>query len=271
MSQSLTYSSYLELEPLLKLQVPRSGETWDDAEHDELLFIIIHQVYELWFKQTLHEMDLMAELLETHRPENDKTAKVRGALKRVLTILKTMVGQVDILETMTPISFNSFRTRLDESSGFQSPQFRELEFMLGNRRRSMLKYHQDNPAALERLQRRLDEPPIYQLFLRFLSRSGYDIPEQVFDFDPEQPIIEMPEVRPELIKIYKNDDQLTQICERLVDFDEGLQEWRYRHVKMVERTIGTKPGTGGSPGAEYLKKTLFQPVFPDFWAIRAEL
>ena len=271
MSQSLTYASYLELEPLLKLQKPRSGETWDDAEHDELLFIVIHQVYELWFKQTLHEIDRLLELLDSHRPDRDQTSGIQSTMKRVLTILKTMVAQVDILETMTPISFSSFRTRLDESSGFQSPQFRELEFILGNRRRSMLKYHEENPAALERLHRRLAEPTLYQLFLRYLSRSGFEVPESVFDFDPEHVITEMPEVRPELVRLYKEDDRLTQVCELLVDFDEGLQEWRYRHVKMVERTIGTKPGTGGSPGAEYLKNTLFQPVFPDLWAIRAQL
>lgn len=271
MSQSLTYASYLELENLLKLQVPRSGKDWNDAEHDELLFIVIHQVYELWFKQTLHEMDLMARHLDEHRADDDRTAKIRGALKRVLTILKTMVSQVDILETMTPISFNSFRARLDESSGFQSPQFRELEFILGNRRTAMLKYHEENPPALERLKRRLQEPTLYHLFLRYLSRNGYAIPESVFEFDPEQPIREMPEIRPELVRIYHEDDRLVEVCERLVDLDEGLQEWRYRHVKMVERTIGTKSGTGGSPGAEYLKTTLFQPVFPDLWAIRAEL
>lgn len=271
MSQSLTYASYLELENLLKLQVPRSGDDWNDAEHDELLFIVIHQVYELWFKQILHEMDLMARHLDEHRPDDDRTSKIRGALKRVLTILKTMVSQVDILETMTPVSFNSFRARLDESSGFQSPQFRELEFMLGNRRRAMLKYHEENPPALKRLERRLAEPTLYQLFLRYLGRSGYDVPDAVYGFDPEHPIREMPEVRPALVSIYQEDGRLVEVCERLVDLDEGLQEWRYRHVKMVERTIGTKPGTGGSPGAEYLRTTLFNPVFPDLWAIRSEL
>ena len=271
MSQSLTYASYLELEKLLQLQIPRSGNDWSDAEHDELLFIVIHQVYELWFKQTLHEMDLMCRHLDEHRRDDDRTPQIRGALKRVLTILKTMVSQVDILETMTPISFNSFRTRLDESSGFQSPQFRELEFILGNRRRSMLKYHDENPPALARLQRRLEEPTLYQLFLRYLARSGYEIPDSVFNFDADAPIREMPEIQPILVRVYQENDRVMEVCERLVDLDEGLQEWRYRHVKMVERTIGTKPGTGGSPGAEYLRTTLFQPVFPDLWAIRSEL
>ena len=268
---SLTYTRYLELDRLLELQVPRSGESWEDAEHDEHLFIVIHQVYELWFKQVLHELDFLCELFEAHRPESSKTSRIRSTLKRVLTILKTMVAQVDILETITPISFGSFRSRLEEASGFQSPQFRELEFLLGHRRRGMLKHHVENPSALASLERRLAEPPLYQVFLRYLLRSGFDVPEAVLEFDPESPIVELPAVRPELVRVYRTDDRLTQVCENLVDFDEGLQEWRYRHVKMVERTIGHKMGTGGSAGAEYLRTTLFQPVFPDLWAIRSEL
>ncbi|MEO1088192.1 MAG: tryptophan 2,3-dioxygenase family protein, partial [Acidobacteriota bacterium] len=187
---SLTYSAYLEIEKLLKLQIPRSGEDWQEAEHDEMLFIVIHQVYELWFKQTLHELDLLAELFEEHRPDVDRTPGIRHTLKRVLTIFKTMVAQVDILETMTPISFNSFRTRLDEASGFQSPQFRELEFLLGHRRPSMLKYHEGNEPALARLRQRLNEPTLYQRFLRYISRSGYAVPDSVFEFDPEAPVVE---------------------------------------------------------------------------------
>lgn len=268
---SLTYTRYLELEKLLQLQIPRSGSSWGEAEHDEHLFIVIHQVYELWFKQVLHELDFLGELFEHHRQEDPRTSRIRSTLQRVLTILKTMVAQVDILETMTPISFGSFRSRLEEASGFQSPQFRELEFLLGHRRRGMLQHHVENPGAMARLERRLDEPPLFQLFLCFLRSSGYDIPESVLTFDPESPIVEMPEIRPELVRLYQVDDQLAQICENMVDFDEGLQEWRYRHVKMVERTIGHKPGTGGSAGAEYLRTTLFRPVFPDLWAIRSEL
>ena len=268
---SLTYSQYLEVEKLLELQVPRSGKDWHEAEHDEHLFIVIHQVYELWFKQVLHELDFLGRLFDAHRAEVDLTSKIRHTLKRVLTIFKTMVGQVDILETMTPMSFASFRSRLEEASGFQSAQFRELEFLLGHRRASMLKHHQENPAAVARLQRRLDEPPLYQLFLRYLSRCGYAIPARVLDYDRENPVVELPEVQPELVRMYREDDRRTQVCERLVDLDEGLQEWRYRHVKMVERTLGSKPGTGGSSGAAYLRQTLFHPVFPDLWAIRSEL
>ncbi|MEM6792756.1 MAG: tryptophan 2,3-dioxygenase family protein [Acidobacteriota bacterium] len=270
-SKSLTYSSYLEIEPLLELQKPRSGDTWDDAEHDEMLFIVIHQVYELWFRQVLHELDHLSGHFEAHREDDDRTPRINHTLKRVLTILKTMVSQVDILETMTPISFASFRSSLAQASGFQSPQFRELEFVLGHRRPQMLKHHQGNEPALKRLQRRLEEPTLYQRFLRYLSRCGLAIPQTVFEFDADKPLVELPEIRDQLIEIYRQDDRLAMVCERLVDFDEGIQEWRYRHVKMVERTLGSKQGTGGSSGAAYLRSTLHHPLFPDLWAIRSDL
>lgn len=264
---SLTYSSYLKLPEILELQKPLS----EGPEHDETLFIIIHQVYELWFKQTLHELDYLVQLFHQHSNENDRTPTILHTLKRVLTILKTMVAQVDILETMTPMSFNSFRARLEAASGFQSPQFREVEFLLGQRDLRMLRFHIDHPAAYERLQRRLEEPSVYQAFLRYLRSSGYTIPPEVLTPKSDAPPPEDATVRRELIRVYQEDDRSMQVCERLVDLDEGLQEWRYRHVKMVERTIGTKQGTGGSGGASYLKSTLFQPVFPDLWAIRADL
>ena len=264
---SLTYSTYLKLDELLDLQGPLS----DGPEHDEVLFIVIHQVYELWFKQTLHELDHLARLFDRHSPEDDCTPGILQTLKRVLTILKTMVAQVDILETMTPMSFNSFRQRLEAASGFQSPQFREMEFLLGHRDQRMLQFHMEHPAALEKLRRRLEEPSIYQLFLKYVQASGYAIPEATFAPLGDAPPPEGPEIGEALIRIYREDDRLTQVCERMVDLDEGLQEWRYRHVKMVERTIGTKPGTGGSGGAAYLKTTLFKSVFPDLWSIRSSL
>ena len=264
---SVTYSSYLKLEELLDLQQPLS----EGPEHDETLFIIIHQVYELWFKQTLHELDHLSGLFRAHSADHDNTPGILHTLKRILTILKTMVAQVDILETMTPMSFNSFRERLDTASGFQSPQFREFEFVLGHRQRGMLRHHVENKAAHQRLQDRLEEPSIYQSFLRYLRACGYAIPEDVLAPRGDAPPPEHQEIRDQLIRIYREDDRLTQVCERLVDLDEGLQEWRYRHVKMVERTIGHKMGTGGSAGSEYLKTTLFQSVFPDLWAIRSSL
>lgn len=259
---SLTYSTYLRLDALLDCQRPLS----EGPEHDEMLFIVIHQVYELWFKQLLHELDhLMADF------ERDDLPSVYSTLKRILTILKVQVAQIDILETMSPVSFLSFRSRLEAASGFQSPQFRELEFLLGRRHRGMLAHHAEAPAARARLENRLAEPSLWDVFAHFLDRHGYAVPKSLLERDPGSSNPETPELQPLLVEIYRKRPDLAQICERLVDLDEGIQEWRYRHVKMVERTIGTKRGTGGSQGAEYLRRTLFEPLFPDLWAIRAAL
>jgi len=261
-SKSLTYARYLKIDDLLDLQNPLS----DGPEHDEMLFIIIHQVYELWFKQILHEMgSLMGSLRENDKP---------GALatfKRILTILKTLVGQIDVLETMTPVAFNSFRTRLESSSGFQSAQFREVEYLLGHKNLRMARHHPADSPGGRRLQALVHQPTLYDAFLRFLSANDYAIPPALLERDVSLPIESSEELQATLLQIYRHDPICTMVCERLVDLDEGLQEWRYRHVKMVERTIGSKTGTGGSEGTEYLKKTLFQPLFVDLWAIRGEL
>jgi tryptophan 2,3-dioxygenase len=258
----LTYASYLQIDQLLSLQELRST----GPEHDEMLFIVIHQVYELWFKQIIHELDDLRRSLEAcDQP------RATATLKRILTILKTLVAQIDILETMTPVSFLSFRDRLESASGFQSVQFREFEFLVGNKNRAMIKHHDDNPAVRERLERRFAEPTIYDSFLRFLAAGGHAVPEAALTRDVTEPPREWPAVQRLLVDVYRGEPTTRQVCEMLVDFDEGLQEWRYRHVKMVERTIGTKGGTGGSEGAEYLKATLFRPLFPDLWAIRGDL
>jgi tryptophan 2,3-dioxygenase len=257
---TLSYGTYLKIDELLSLQQPLSDE------HDEVLFIIIHQVYELWFKEMLHEADELRRRLESNHH-----AEACGTLKRMLTILKTLVAQIDILETMTPVSFLTFRDRLAASSGFQSWQFRAFEFACGNKRRGVLQMHAEgSPARLE-LERRFKDRTIYDSFLRFLAANKYPIPADALKRDVEAPPGESAEVQKILVDIYHNDPPSRQVCELLVDFDEGLQEWRYRHVKMVERTIGTKPGTGGSAGAEYLRTTLSRALFPDLWAIRTAL
>jgi tryptophan 2,3-dioxygenase len=219
-SAAVTYTSYLALDEILGAQRPRSDE------HDEMLFIVIHQVYELWFKQLLHELRYLQRRLQ-----NGDTARALGTLKRVLTILKTVVAQIDVLETMTPRQFTTFRDRLDAASGFQSAQFRELEALLG--------------------------PPLFDAFLAYLGTQGHEVARDA--------------VQDVLLAVYDEDGPAAQVCERLVDVDEGMQEWRYRHVKMVERTIGDKAGTGGSSGAEYLRSTLFRAAFPDLWAVRSRL
>jgi tryptophan 2,3-dioxygenase len=257
-----TYTSYLKIDELLSLQQPAS----DGPEHDEMLFIVIHQVYELWFKQVLWEADWLRTALAA-----DDHARSMATFKRILTIFKTLVGQLDVLETMTPVDFSSFRMRLDSASGFQSVQFRELEILLGHRRPGLLAHVPADGPERARLERRLGEPSLYDAFLRFLAGRGYAVPPELLVRSPEAATPEDERVRQLLVTIYRQDPLVRDVCERLVDLDEGLQEWRYRHVKMVQRTIGTKRGTGGSPGAEYLKSTLFQPLFADLWSIRSEL
>ena len=258
----MRYDEYLEVDALLKLQNGRS----DGPEHDEMLFIIIHQVYELWFKQVLHEVDYLQGLLLA-----DDTSRALHTLRRILTILKTMVAQVDILETMTPQEFLSFRGYLDTASGFQSAQFRELEFALGHKRPNMMRYHEENPTVHGRLTNRYNAPTLWDAFLHLLAQHGYDIPADQLERDVTQSIQANEAVQEALLKLYRDNSPLGRLCERLVDLDEGIQEWRYRHVKMVERTIGRKQGTGGSCGADYLRHTLFHPLFPDLWDIRGKL
>ncbi|MDE0856030.1 MAG: tryptophan 2,3-dioxygenase family protein [Nevskia sp.] len=258
--KSLTYSEYLKLDGLLQQQQPLSDE------HDELLFIVIHQVYELWFKQCLHELRHLRAAFEA-----GDTPGALATLKRTLTIFKTLVGQVDILETMTPLSFNAFRSRLQASSGFQSFQFRAVEFLLGYKRAAALDNYPPQSAERAALQELLAQPSIYDAFLRYLNRNGIAVPEPALRRDPAQATVADEAVQQALLTVYRTQPFQAQVCERLVDLDEGLQEWRYRHVKMVERTIGAKAGSGGSSGAAYLRETLFKPLFPDLWAIRAQL
>ncbi|MCL4299255.1 MAG: tryptophan 2,3-dioxygenase [Anaerolineae bacterium] len=259
---TVTYANYLKLDQILSAQQPLS----EGPEHDEMLFIVIHQVYELWFKQVLHELDYVRQLLVA----ND-TPRAQHTLRRILTILKTMVAQIDILETMTPLEFLSFRHRLESASGFQSHQFRELEFVLGHKRRAVLVHYPEDTSARRQLELRYRQPTLWDAFLHYLAANGYPVPAELLARDVTQPAQPSPEVQKILVDIYRNDPIRAPVCERLVDFDEGVQEWRYRHIKMVERTIGTKQGTGGSAGVGYLQTTLLKPAFPDLWAIRTEL
>ena len=265
-SKPLTYASYLKIDELLALQEPRSGAPGEPAEHDETLFIVIHQVYELWFKQVLHELAHLQRSLEA-----SDAPTALDTFKRILTILKILVAQVDILETMTPVQFNSFRSRLDSASGFQSAQFREVEFVLGKKREGMVRHHPEGSPGRERLEALLGRPTLWDSYLRFLAARGYEVPEEHLARDVRQPIEPSPEIQEILLRLYREDHLARQMSERMVDLDEGIQEWRYRHVKMVERTIGAKIGTGGSAGAEYLRKTLFEPLFPDLWQMRSRL
>jgi tryptophan 2,3-dioxygenase len=255
----LTYARYLRLDQLLLLQRPLA----DPPEHDELLFIVIHQVYELWFKLLLHELDKIARDFAA----NDLFGAI-ATFKRARTVMKTLVGQLDILETMTPMSFSGFRSRLDTASGFQSVQFRELEFVLGLKRAELLRSFGREVPGYADLERRLHEPSLIDRFYDFLAQRGVAIPPELRARDVTLPAVPSEAVQEALCALYRAQPDVAILLELMTDFDEGLQEWRYRHVKLTERTIGNKPGTGGSSGVEFLKRTLFKPLFEDLWAIR---
>ena len=269
--KAVTYTSYLKVDELLQLQSPLS----DGPEHDELLFITIHQVYELWFKQILHECEALQVALES-----GNSHRSLALLGRIRTIMKTCVAQLDILETMTPLHFNSFRGRLSSASGFQSAQFRELEAVLGRRDQAganatpgtgmaMAAHLVPGSSAREKVEAAMARASLYDSALKYFSSRGHAIPKEVLERDVTVGYEPNEKVQDALLDAHRNDPEANMVGEALVDLDEGLQEWRYRHVKMVERTIGAKIGSGGSSGAAYLSSTLFRPVFADLWAIRS--
>jgi len=228
MSEAPTYSSYLKLEELLELQKPLS----DGPEHDETLFIIIHQVYELWFKEILHEIDYACLLMvRGDRP------RVLHTLKRVLTVLKVLVAQLDILETMTPIECLSFRARLKDASGLQSFQFREREYVLGRKDPGALERFPEGSSSRAKLEERFEASTLWDAFIRYLETEGLAVPTAQLSRDVTQSVALSEEVQDVLLQAYRTHQGVASVCERLVDLDEGLQEWRYRPLKMVERTV----------------------------------
>ena len=255
---ALSYNSYLAIDELLGLQRPLS----EGPEHDEMLFIIIHQSYELWFKQLIHEFTAAQQSLE-----DGDTHRSLAILGRIRTILKVCVTQIDILETMTPLQFNAFRGYLASSSGFQSAQFRKVEAILG-RRDSRMSGHLP-PKDQQEIATITSRKSLWDSTLAYLNHRGHGIPNHILNRDVKTHYESNEEIQEILLSVHKHDPESAMVCERLVDIDEGLQEWRYRHVKMVERTIGSKIGTGGSSGVEYLASTLFAPVFADLWKIRS--
>ncbi len=255
---ALTYTSYLAVDELLSLQRPLSA----GPEHDEMLFIIIHQTYELWFKQIIHEF------LQAQRTmESGDTYYSLAILGRIRTIMKVCVAQIDILETMTPLQFNSFRSYLSSASGFQSTQFRKVEALLGRRDNKMADHLP--PAIQAEIALLTAKNSVWDSALAYLAKRGHAIPTDVLNRDRALAYEANLQVQDVLLDIHRQDPESSMVCERLLDIDEGIQEWRYRHVKMVERTIGHKVGTGGSSGVEYLSGTLFNPAFRDLWEIRS--
>lgn len=262
-STDLTYSSYLKVPELLDLQHPESNP----AHHDEMLFIIIHQSYELWFKLILHEMENAI-----HNMNQDKILRAHHFVSRVVTILNNLVNQIHILQTMTPAEFLQFRDRLNPASGFQSYQFREVEFLAGAKSSGYLKFFENQPQIKAKLQARLDGPSMRDALMELLIRQGFNIPTNYSEiWDTEEG---RKEILPGLLDIYQNPEKehpLYLLCESLIDFDQSVSLWREHHVRVVERIIGFKRGTGGSSGVNYLRSTVNKKCFPSLWEVRSLL
>ena len=257
----LNYASYLELDTLLSLQRLRS----EPAEHDELLFITVHQASELWFKMLLAELDkIVADLSDNH------LFRVISSFRRANAIVAVLVDHFTVLETMTPLSFLRFRDRLDTSSGFQSMQFRELENVLGLKRRHIFDHYPADLPGRHAAEARLQQPSLPDAFHRFLEHRGVTIPDAVRNRPIDAPHEPNDDIQSAIAELYLSDGSYVILFELMVDFDEALQEWRYRHAKVVERTIGDKAGTGGSLGVDFLRRSIFTQAFPDLWAVRKQ-
>lgn len=260
---ALTYNSYLKVPQLLQLQQFKS----EPPAHDELLFITIHQAYELWFKQILFELDSVAAAMD-----GDEIFEASRLLQRVLKIEQLLVGQIHILETMTPRDFLRFRSALNPASGFQSIQFREVEFLTGIRDRSLLEHIDQTDDDARRLMRRLEEPSLRTCFYELLKRQGFEVvapPEEGMQSAEER--AQNLEALWELYRYPEAKFHLYKLAESLVEHDQNLLLWRFHHVRVVERLIGTKPGTGGSSGVAYLDSTLNRRAYPVLWEVRGTL
>ena len=263
LGSSLSYGDYLQLDKLLDAQKPLS------YEHDEMMFIIVHQTSELWMRLMLHE--LAGVLTCVQRDNLDPSFKSLGRIARVQTQL---IATWDVLSTMTPFDYSAFRNALGRSSGFQSFQYRMLEFRLGNKNADMVTVQKRDPKAYAALQVALAEPSLYDEVLRLLSRRGYGIPEDYVVRDFSEPYRASKQVAGAWLGVYHNaekDWDLYELAERLVDLDHKFQLWRFHHLKAVERIIGYKPGTGGTGGVSYLAKALELRLFPELWQVRTSM
>jgi tryptophan 2,3-dioxygenase len=265
----LSYNRYLRVADLIGLQECLS----DPQHHDELLFITVHQAYELWFKQILHEIDAAISLMS-----EDRLAAAARAMRRVVEIEKLLVTQIHILETMTPINFLGFRDQLNPASGFQSMQFREIEFVSGQKHESLLHEFRDDEFAHTRLQKRLAAPSLADAFYAALQRRGLDAPandaagEQSADSEePRKRHEKRTRAVLEILTHFEERYEEFQLAEALLEHDEYFSLWRSHHIKMVERMVGTKRGTGGSEGVGYLRTTLDKKFFPELWEARTYL
>jgi tryptophan 2,3-dioxygenase len=261
----MTYSGYLDLSRLLSAQHVRS----DPPHHDEMLFIIQHQTTELWLKLVIHE--LRAAMAHVRADELEPSFKI---LARVKHIQSQLVDQWSVLSTLTPTEYVQFRHVLGKGSGFQSVQYREVEFLLGNKSRELLKVHRHDEAATATLTAALEAPSIYDEFLRYLGRRGMAVPREVLERDVSEPHERHDGVVKVFTEIYSNPDKhwdAYEMCEKLIDIDEQFSLWRFRHMKVVARVIGYKRGTGGSSGVPFLRQMIEHVFFPELWDVRTEL
>jgi tryptophan 2,3-dioxygenase len=262
---NLSYGSYLHLDEILGAQHPVSTP----EHHDELLFILQHQTSELWLKLVLHELRAVQRQLAA-----DELRPALKGLARVKHIQRTLTEQWSVLATLTPSEYAEFRSFLGTSSGFQSWQYRAVEFMLGNKNERMLPVFDDDPAARTLLEEALQAPSVYDEFLRWLSRHGHDVPVEILERDVTLPYEYNADLVPVFRHIYENADkhwEAYEACEELVDLEENFQLWRFRHLKTVERTIGVRRGTGGSSGVSFLRAALDLTFFPELYAVRTEI
>lgn len=264
-SDRMSYGGYLELDTLLAAQHPLSTP----QHHDELLFIIQHQTTELWLKLVLHELAAACRFLR-----EDRLAPALKCIARVKHIQRTLTEQWSVLATLTPAEYAQFRGVLGNASGFQSAQYRAVEFTLGNKNAGMLRVFATDPAAESLVRAALEAPSLYDEFLRLLSRAGYPIPAEILGRDVTKAWTFAPELVPIFASIYAEPQEhwaAYETCEQLVDLEDNFQLWRFRHLKTVDRIIGFKKGTGGSSGVPFLQKALELTFFPELFAVRTEI
>jgi tryptophan 2,3-dioxygenase len=262
-SEEMSYGDYLHLDQVLAAQHPRS------PDHNEMLFIVQHQTSELWMKLMLHELEAAIA-----RIADDQLGSAFKMLARVSRIMEQLVHAWDVLATMTPPEYSAIRPYLASSSGFQSWQYRSIEFRLGNKNAAMLKPHAHAPERLAQVQAALEAPSLYDQSLRLLARRGLTLPASHIERDWTQPYVASPEVERAWLEVYRAPDthwDLYQLGEELTDLEDAFRLWRFRHVTTVERVIGFKRGTGGTGGVPYLRKMLDVVLFPEIWTLRTSL
>lgn len=261
----MSYGSYLDLDKLLDAQHPVS----EPVHPDELLFIIQHQTTELWFKLVLHELESMRTYLQ-----DDDVSRARKGIARVKHIFRTLAEQWSVLATLTPSEYAEFRGFLGSASGFQSYQYRCVEFILGNKNAGMLRVFESNPEHHAGLQELLEAPTVYDAFLHFLSAHGHDVPDEILHRDLTKAWVEQPGLIPVFQRVYEDPGAHWAeyaMCEDLVDLEDAFQFWRFRHLRTVQRTIGYKKGTGGSSGVDFLRRALDLTFFPELYSVRTEI